>query len=151
MPIPPRVAAYVAVVALIFFLGYRAASFIWSARYEAQRRDYAELVEDQRARHAAESLRIAKAAADREAELLKSLDARRTEYELLSEQIDLAPVILPERVVVEQGPARRCGPRVDWSAFGRLYDHPAATGQAAENPSAAVSGDPGAPATDARR
>lgn len=128
-PIWARIAAVSVVVAFVFGLGVRAASWYWSTRYEKLQAAHAEQIREQRHRLLAFQDRVNIATAQRERGLLAELEDQRIRYEELQQEISEATLV-EERLVIARPDCPE--PDIDWAAFGRLFDAAAARRPAAE-------------------
>lgn len=118
IPFSPRQMIYAAVIAAIFFAGFKASDFIWSARYDSLKAEHAERIEQARQAALTRQEIINEATQEREAILLKKLETQRHEYANLEYEIDTAPLVIERRVPAECGRT----PDIDWNAVGRLFD-----------------------------
>lgn len=138
-------------VLVIFFAGFKANGYLWSARYEKLEASHAQAIAEQRERLLSRQERINDATAEREESLLRELEIQRESYALLQANIDATPLVRERIVRVPvAGETPQCppAPSIDWSAFGRLYDDAAVARPAAEAEPAAGGDAAGAPTSD---
>lgn len=137
-----KAAGIIALVLVIFFTGFKANGYLWSARYEKLEAAHVQAIADQRERLLSRQQRINDETEARETSLLRELEIQRESYALLENAIDTTPLVRDRviRVPVE-GQCPACD-SIDWGAFGRLYDSAATPRPSSETP-AADSGDAG--------
>lgn len=128
-PAKLKAAAYIGVVLFIFFAGFKANGYLWSARYEKLEASHAQAIADQRQELLSREQRLNEQTEQREIELLREIELQRESYALLQSTINETPLIR-ERIVRVPQEAEEChrsdADSVDWTVFGRLYDNAAA-------------------------
>jgi len=131
-PASIRAASYIAVVLVIFFAGFKANGYLWSARYDKLEAAHALRIEEQRQRLLTRQELINDETEERELTLLHELEIQKEVYETLKSTINETPLVT-ERIVRIPVDGE-CAPAVDidWSAFGRLYDSAATPRPATE-------------------
>lgn len=137
-----KAAGIIAAVLFIFFAGFKANGYLWSARYDKLVAAHEQAIADQRQRLMNRQDRINEETEQRELGLLTELEIQRESYALLQSQINETPLVRERiiRVPVEAGTDCPVCDVVDWDAFGRLYDSAAAP-RPVSDPASASGGD----------
>jgi len=120
-PATIRLAAYGAIILAIFFTGFKANGYLWSARYDKLEAAHVTAVAEQRERLLTRQQLINDETEAREIDLLRDLAIQREQYDLLEQSIATTPIVINRQRRCEAGDLDPV-PSVDWTVFGRLYD-----------------------------
>lgn len=151
-PANMKAAAIIAVILFIFFSGFKASGYLWSAKYDRLEAAHAQAIIDQKERLLSRQERINEETEKREIDLLRELEIQREQYEELAANINTTPIIRERTIQCEEAPdsGGAVVAVVDWSVFGRLYDSGSTSRPAAEVDAASgrdATGEEGSPET----